>query len=186
MARLADQFTAIDANDLLRPISNPSEIAVKWDDGTKSTFQISVTFTQTAFDGRRAFFICPRCQRRCRKLYVNGFYRILACRRCLASATDPRSGYRNACGPFSMRWERTPIDSDSVVRTAGVQNQMPYDRGTPRALETRFESMPRGSVKLRSCVAAVDAITQRVQANGRATVVTACGWPDTERVSGND
>ena len=83
MARLADQFTAIDADDLLRPIGNPSEIAVKWEDGTKSTYRIPVTFTETAFHERRAFFKCPRCQRRCRKLYVNGFYKILACRHCL-------------------------------------------------------------------------------------------------------
>lgn len=83
MANLADQFTAIDVDDLLKPISDPSEIAVKWEDGTTSTFQISVTFTQTAFDGRRAFFKCPRCQRRSRKLYVNGLYKILACRCCL-------------------------------------------------------------------------------------------------------
>ena len=83
MARTAGQFTAIDADDLLRPISNPSEIAVKWEDGTKSTFQISVTFTETAFHGRRAFFVCSRCERRSRKRYLNGFYRILACRRCL-------------------------------------------------------------------------------------------------------
>jgi hypothetical protein len=53
MARLADQFTAIDADDLLRPIGNPSEIAVKWEDGTKSTYRIPVTFTETAFHGRR-------------------------------------------------------------------------------------------------------------------------------------
>jgi|SRR5215470_16982295 len=83
MTRLADQFTSIDADDLLKPISNPSEIAVRWDDGTTSTFRIVVTFTQTSFHGRRAWFLCPRCQRRCRKLYVNGFYKILACRRCL-------------------------------------------------------------------------------------------------------
>ena len=83
MARLADQFTAIDADNLLKPIHDPSEIAVKWEDGTKSTYRISVTFTETAFHGRRVFFVCPRCQRRCRKLYVNGFYRILACRLCL-------------------------------------------------------------------------------------------------------
>jgi hypothetical protein len=83
MARLADQFTSIDADDLLKPVPNPSEIAVKWEDGITTTFRISVTFTETAFHGRRAFFMCPRCQRRSRKLYVNGFYKILACRRCL-------------------------------------------------------------------------------------------------------
>ena len=82
MARLADNFTAIDADDLLKPISDPSEIAVKWEDGTTSKFQIPVTFTETAFHGRRVWFVCPRCQRRSRKLYVNGFYKILACRHC--------------------------------------------------------------------------------------------------------
>src|SRR5215475_12269465 len=111
MPRLADQFTAI-ADDLLRPIHNPSEIAVKWEDGTTSTFRISVTFTETAFDGRLAFFVCPRCQRRCRKHYVNGFTKSWRAAIASVSATDRRSGYRNACGPFSMRWARIPINSD--------------------------------------------------------------------------
>ena len=56
---------------------------MKWADETKSTYQVPVTFTETAFHERRAFFKCPRCERRCRKLYLDGLYRVLACRRCL-------------------------------------------------------------------------------------------------------
>src|SRR3989442_10097232 len=83
MARLADTFNAIDADDLLRPVRDPAEIALVWKDGARSTCWIALTFTETAFNGRRVWFVCPACKMRRRKLYQDGLYRVLRCRRCL-------------------------------------------------------------------------------------------------------
>jgi hypothetical protein len=53
-------------DDLLKPISNPSKIAVKWEDGTKSTFRISVTFTEIV----GVKIAHAQQQRRTRELYT--------------------------------------------------------------------------------------------------------------------
>jgi hypothetical protein len=83
MARLADDLISIDADDLLRPVRNPFQVTLHWTDGTQATRQIPLTFTDTGFKGSRAWFVCPHCKQRRRKLYMDSLKRVLWCRHCL-------------------------------------------------------------------------------------------------------
>src|SRR5262245_4156974 len=83
MPRTIDQFAFIDADDLLRPAPNPFEIAMVWNDGSSTTFQIPVTLIETSFNGQRPLFLCPRCDQRRRKIFFDGFNRVAASRYCL-------------------------------------------------------------------------------------------------------
>jgi hypothetical protein len=83
VARITDNFDFIDADDLLRPLQNPAPYRIIWPGGEPVTYRLPVTFTRAAFGGRRAWFLCPRCQRRCRKLFIDDRYRAVACRTCL-------------------------------------------------------------------------------------------------------
>jgi hypothetical protein len=83
MSRLADDFPAIDADDMLRPLQNPKPVGITWPDGEQSTFNVALTFTPSNFNGERVWFRCPRCRTRCRKLYADCINRVLGCRHCL-------------------------------------------------------------------------------------------------------
>jgi hypothetical protein len=83
MGRFTDNFSAVDADDLLRPVRNPYELILRCDDGEEIPYHIALAFTQTAFTGWRVWFLCPHCEERCRILYADGFNRVLWCRQCL-------------------------------------------------------------------------------------------------------
>jgi hypothetical protein len=46
-------------------------------DGTKTIIDELVPFacTATMFDGRRQWFMCPKCRRRCRRVFGGGYFR---------------------------------------------------------------------------------------------------------------
>jgi hypothetical protein len=65
---------------------------------------LSKTFTQTAFNGLRVWFLCPHCKERSRKLYADHFNRALWCRRCLGLLY--RSQERQTPLPDDIRFMR--------------------------------------------------------------------------------
>src|ERR1041385_1642193 len=84
----ADDLPNYDANEVPRPLRGApppksTPIRVIWEGGSETTFTVAVTYTETAFDGRRPWLVCPYCHRRCRKVYASLRHRAMACRACL-------------------------------------------------------------------------------------------------------
>jgi hypothetical protein len=84
-ARRVDRFSSISINDLRqRRLLSAGELRYcshnEQDAGEGVVERIQFGYTCTNFGGRRAWFLCPGCGRRCGKLYAAQLFR---CRLCL-------------------------------------------------------------------------------------------------------
>jgi hypothetical protein len=90
--------------DGLRLIYRTRQVGEEWRDVDET---IPYAYTRTAFDGRRAWFVCPSCRRRCSVLY--GFSRF-RCRKC------HRLTYASQ---YEAEWERSRTKSERIRRKLG-------------------------------------------------------------------
>jgi hypothetical protein len=84
MGRLVDDLRPADIDNVPRPVAPTLQVSLDWGEGQgRSNWQVRTTQTDTPFGGKRVWFSCPRCERRCRKLYADESLRALGCRVCL-------------------------------------------------------------------------------------------------------
>lgn len=64
-------------------------------------------YTDTPFNGKRRWFICPSCNERCRILYGGRYYR---CRKCHGLTYDSQ---------YLKKWERPEYQADRIIQRLG-------------------------------------------------------------------
>lgn len=81
--QLADNTEKISINRLIVQVKEELKSALVRSQIDVMGLQISLTTSRTRFNGKRLWFVCPLCSRRCESIYRHTDKEIAGCRNCL-------------------------------------------------------------------------------------------------------
>ena len=89
--------------DVMDPVLKLS-VSYRWNDGKEAALKLQAT--RPNFGGARYWYVCPHCDRRVRKLYIDDRSHSMACRRCFRLIYDSqyRKGPRHALFGMIRKW----------------------------------------------------------------------------------